>query len=232
MIEPPQPPAIHLLGCLLATGLAVMASPAVAQPSDSPTTTDTPSNAYQNPETGGPGESLRERIEFSLSGYHGDADRETLDELGPPDQVAAQLKRLVKDRDARTSLRTRAATLLAEYEEVDGITDFAQDQLQQLTDRASQDSLSQNERHAADLVLQALMPTVTRLSDPGRAVELLSDHLRATDHLQRQLAALHALGRHGGELGLDALRTFRSETDPADNQHRPLRSALDTYLEE
>lgn len=232
MTQPPRPTAIHLLIFLVASGLALLASSAAAQPADPPTTADTPSNAYQNPETGGPGESLRERVEFSLSGYHGGADRETLDELGPPDQVAAQLKRLVNDHDARTSLRTRAATLLAEYEEVDGITEFVQNQLQQLKDRASDDALSQNDRHAADLVLQALMPTVTRLSDPDRAVDLLEEHLRATDHLQRQLAALHALGRHGGEPGLDALRTFRAETDLSDDQHRPLRSALDTYLEE
>jgi hypothetical protein len=171
-------------------------------PAGQPTAAPTPKTDTQDkPDT----QSLRERVEFALSGYEYFPTRDDLDKIGDPADVAAVLQDIVRDADASAMHRLRAVDALGFYD-LPQVADF----LRSLTQGAKAADIEASARHG--VLMQHHAITALARSQRGKSVGDLEQFLTGSD-LQLKLTAIVALGKHGREDGRERLRTLVASDD-------------------
>lgn len=190
-----------LSAVVFALALAV-AQPAVAQQGDA-------QGAQKS-------ESLRQKLEFALSAYHGAPTRAQLDELGSPKTVARLLRDVAGDEASRASMRLRAVDVLGHYDDTQTVA-F----LEAVIDAPSKLEVP-SARHAELLRHHAMLSFARIRGD--RAVAKLAPLAEGGD-LQLRLTAVSALGRFGGKAAHARLRELRRRTD-----HPALLRTLNKYV--
>jgi len=204
-----------------ATLLAVLGlgSGVVAQTTGS----DEPPTPEANPGPTGDGEaeepSLRERLEYALSGYHFEPNRGALDELGPSERLAEILRTIASEPSTRPSLRARAVSVLALYP-----SDETESLLESFLSPPKSE-WSEDRRRAYRAIRLHAITSIAEMLDGERAVDRL-EGLLEVDDLQVRLMAVSALGRDGGEPGEDRLRKLAEQTE-SEEVLREIRKFVD-----
>ena len=140
---------------------------------------------------------LATKLRFSLSGYEYFPTRSDLDRIGSPDLVIDELIRIANSPDERPSLRVRAIDALGYYDETQS-TEF-------LAKQINPASPPPNTRVARSIRHHSIVSFAKAARE--NAVETLQPLIDHSD-LQIRLTAINAIGKHGGTIGQNVLKSL------------------------
>ncbi len=138
-----------------------------------------------------------ERLRFLLSGYHYFPTQEDLLKVAEADEVAGMLRTIAQDIDERPTMRMKALDALMYFN--DAATLVYVEHIA-LNDPAAPEELLRTEQ----LMQHHAIMTFAKLKkkDSVPSLEKLLSH----NDIQVQMTAISALGKHGGQPGLQALK--------------------------
>ena len=187
--------------------LFALAVPASAQQAESPTSPDQEVPQTTKPTTPEVEEpSVEKKVVFLLSGYEYFPSRADLDAVAGADEISALLRGFALDEDLRPSLRLRAVDALGYYDD-----DETTKLLVELSTTAPKADLPRRKLRTAGLLRHHAITALAR-SKKAESVSVL-ESIFAEDEVQLTLTVVHALGKHGGKEGREALRRLSSQSD-------------------
>lgn len=192
--------AQRLSTLLLFTCLAV---PVAAQQAEPPPTADPPPTPVV---VDAPTKSLQDRVVFLLSGYEYFPTRADLDAAGSPVEIAALLRTMAVDIDARPSLRLRAVDALAHYDDQETV-----DLLTKLVTEEPAADLQRRKLRTAGLLRHHAITSLAKVRQQASVAIL--EQVTETGDVQLTLTVIHALGKHAGEEGREALNRLLAQSE-------------------
>lgn len=191
---------LHKLSFVLA--LTLLPSGVAAQDAPVGDPTDTP----QTPVTADvPKQSAEDRVVFLLSGYEYFPTRADLDEVGPASEIAAILRGLATNDDGRPTQRLRAVDALGYYDDAETLA-----LLTNLATTTPKTDLPRRKLRTAGLLQHHAITSLARATK-SKSVPVLEPVLMGDD-VQLTLTTIHALAKHAGKDGLEALRRLLDES--------------------
>jgi hypothetical protein len=191
-------------------GLAIAPQPAFAQDSGF---TQQATDASES-------SSVKEQVIFWLSAYHGQPTHEQLDQAGAAGEVAALLREIAADKDARPSMRLRAVDSLGHYAD-DASVGFLERTI------ATPSSLEVQRPQHTELLRHHAMLSFARACGEAAVQTLVpfTEGGAEAGDLQLRLTAISALGRFGGEAGRVELERLQTRVD-----HPVLKRSLKKFV--